>query len=115
MKVTNNKIGGAPAGLGTSQAGKADGASALSKDIKAGGSAPGGPSKANLKDSASVNVSERAQMMQKAKDIASSPMTVDEARVAHFQKMIDEGTYKTDAKAIADRLVDEHLNVPDED
>lgn len=110
MKVTNNKIGGTPAGLGTDRAGRTDGASALSKDVKAGGL-----SKANLKESANVNVSERAQMMQKAKDIASSPMTVDEAKVARLQKMIDEGTYKTDAAAIADRLVDEHMGLPDQD
>jgi flagellar biosynthesis anti-sigma factor FlgM len=109
MKVTNSKIG-THAGLGTDRTGKSEGASALSKDVKAGG-----PSRANLKDSSSVNVSERAQMMQKAKDIASSPMTVDEAKVARLQKMIDEGTYKTDANAIADRLVDAHLALPDQD
>lgn len=109
MKVLNNKIG-THAGLGTDRAGKSEGASALSKDVKAGG-----PSRANLEDSSSVNVSERAQMMQKAKDIASSPMTVDEAKVARLQKMIDEGTYKTDANAIADRLVDAHLALPDQD
>ncbi|MGE3757887.1 MAG: flagellar biosynthesis anti-sigma factor FlgM [Pseudobdellovibrionaceae bacterium] len=109
MKVTNNKIGGTAAGLGTERAGRSDGASALSKDVKAG------VSKANLKESANVNVSERAQMMQKAKDIASSPMTVDEAKVARLQKMIDEGTYKTDAAAIADRLVDQHMALPDQE
>jgi flagellar biosynthesis anti-sigma factor FlgM len=114
MKVTNSKIG-THAGLGTDRTGKSEGASALSKDVKAGGPTSGGPSKANLKDSSSVNVSERAQMMQKAKDIASSPMTVDEAKVARLQKMIDEGTYKTDANAIADRLVDAHLALPDQD
>jgi flagellar biosynthesis anti-sigma factor FlgM len=110
MKVSNNKIGGTHAGLGTDRAGKSEGASALSKEVKAGG-----PSKANLKDSSSVHVSERAQMMQKAKDIASQPMTVDEAKVARLQKMIDEGTYKTDAAAIADRLVDAHMALPDQD
>lgn len=110
MKISNNKIGGTHAGLGTDRAGKSEGAAALSKEVKAGG-----PSKANLKDSANVHVSERAQMMQKAKDIASQPMTVDEAKVARLQKMIDEGTYKTDAHAIADRLVDAHLALPDQD
>jgi flagellar biosynthesis anti-sigma factor FlgM len=42
-------------------------------------------------------------------------MTVDEAKVARLQKMIDEGSYKTDAAAIADRLVDAHLALPDQD
>jgi flagellar biosynthesis anti-sigma factor FlgM len=52
-------------------------------------------------------------MMQKAKDIASQPMTVDEAKVARLQKLIDEGKYKVDSQSIADRLVDEHLAIPD--
>lgn len=108
MKVTNNKIGSTPHGMDTNRTGKTtEAAAALNKDLKAG------VSKANLKGSSSVDVSERAQMMQKAKNIASQPMSVDEAKVARLQKMIDEGTYKTDAEAIADRLVDEHMNIPD--
>jgi flagellar biosynthesis anti-sigma factor FlgM len=66
--------------------------------------APGGSTK--------VDLSDRAQMMQKAKEIASQN-TVDEAKVARLQKLIDEGKYKTDAGAISDRLVDEHLLFPD--
>lgn len=107
MKVTNNKIGGTPGNMDSARTGRSEGAGALSKEIKSG------VSKANLKDSAQVNVSERAQMMQKAKDIASGPMTVDEAKVARLQKMIDEGKYKVDADSIADRLVEEHLTIPD--
>ena len=34
---------------------------------------------------------------------------VDEAKIAKLQKLIDEGKYKVDAKAIADKMVDEHL------
>jgi negative regulator of flagellin synthesis FlgM len=62
----------------------------------------------DLAGSSKINMSERAQMMQKAKSIASAD-SVDEARVAHLQKMIDSGNYKVDAEAIADRLVDEHI------
>jgi flagellar biosynthesis anti-sigma factor FlgM len=62
---------------------------------------------------ADVNLSERAQMMAKAKDIASKPMGIDEAKVARLQKLIDDGQYKTDSKAIADRLVEEHMTIPD--
>lgn len=51
--------------------------------------------------------------MQKAKEIATRPDTVDEAKVARLQKLIDEGNYKVDADAIADRLVDEHMTIPD--
>jgi negative regulator of flagellin synthesis FlgM len=63
-------------------------------------------------ESSQVDVSDRAQMMQKAKQIASND-TIDEAKVARLQKLIDAGDYKTDANAIADRLVDEHMNFPE--
>jgi flagellar biosynthesis anti-sigma factor FlgM len=62
----------------------------------------------HIKDASKVDVSARAQMMSKAKQIASEE-TVDEAKVARLQKMIDEGRYNVDASKIADRLVDEHL------
>ncbi len=65
-------------------------------------------SAAELGSSSKVNVSERAQMMQKAKEAASTD-TVNEARVAELQKMIDSGKYSVDASAIADRMVDEHI------
>lgn len=61
-----------------------------------------------IKDASHVDVSSRAQMMNKAKQIASED-TVDEAKVARIQKLIDEGRYNMDASKIADRLVDEHL------
>jgi negative regulator of flagellin synthesis FlgM len=64
--------------------------------------------KNNLEGTAKLNLSERAQSMQKAKDIASDS-SVDEARIAQLQKLIDSGNYSVDADAIADRLVDEHL------
>ena len=65
-------------------------------------------------DPAKVNLSEKAQMMQKAKEIAMGADDVDEVRVAQLQKMIDEGRYSVDASAIADRLVDDHLIYPSE-
>jgi negative regulator of flagellin synthesis FlgM len=60
--------------------------------------------------SSKVNVSDRAQAMKKAKDIASGT-SVDEAKVAKFQALIDSGKYKVDAEAVADRLVDDHLGL----
>jgi len=65
-------------------------------------------SSAEILGSTKVNVSPEAQAFQKAKAIASKD-TIDEAKVARLQKMIDEGRYKVDAEAIADRLVNEHL------
>ncbi|MGE0527352.1 MAG: flagellar biosynthesis anti-sigma factor FlgM [Bdellovibrionales bacterium] len=109
MKVNKSQVGStAQHKVESTKAGKTEASKALGDGLRAGALT----NKAALKDSAAVNVSERAQMMQKAKDIASAT-TVDEAKVARLQKMIDEGRYSVDAKDIADRLVDEHLVIPD--
>lgn len=62
-------------------------------------------------DSAKVDLSSQAQAYQKAKSIAGSTDTVDNEKVARLQSLIDQGKYKVDAEAIADRLVDEHLKM----
>lgn len=107
MKVTNNKIGPNPAAVDTAKTGKTDASKGALNSDQAGAMA-----KNAAVSPSNVSVSERAQMMAKAKEIASKT-TVDEAKVARLQKMIDEGKYKVDAQAVADRLVDEHLNIPD--
>jgi flagellar biosynthesis anti-sigma factor FlgM len=65
-------------------------------------------STADLTSASNVKMSDRAQMASKAKEIASKD-TVDEAKIARLQKLIDAGNYRVDAEAIADRLVDAHL------
>lgn len=102
MKV-GNKVGQSIAGSEAAKTNKTDGTkkSAVDSPLAGLGSAKAG-------DTARVSVSDRAQAMQKAKDIASKD-TVDEAKVARLQKLIDNGQYKVDAKAIADRMVDEQL------
>ena len=67
-------------------------------------------SKPGVLDSSKVEMSPQAQAFQKAKAIASKD-SIDEAKVARLQKLIDEGKYKVDAAAVADRLVDDHLQV----
>ena len=62
--------------------------------------------------SAKVNVSSKAQDLQKAKQIASE-QSVDEAKVSRLQKLIDEGKYNVNASAVADKIVDEHLLMGD--
>src|SRR5262249_17307211 len=106
MKVSNSKPGGTQASKldGPKSARGSEAAQGLKQNLKSGG--------VNPKGDAKVDVSERAQMMQKAKDIAGDS-TVDEAKVARFQKLIDEGKYKVDSDKVADRLVDEHLLIPD--
>lgn len=108
MKVNNNKVGNTTAGLDTVKSAKGSNA----KGVSTGPGSKVSDLSGGIAGSANVNVSERAQMMQKAKEIASD-QTVDEAKVARLQKMIDEGKYNVDAKAVADRLVDAHLAIPD--
>lgn len=107
MKV-DNKVSGPPLhSVDQPKSNKLSTKSTIDKtDLLTNSGAPKGSSK--------VDVSERAQMMSKAKEIAGRPDTVDEAKVARLQKMIDEGTYKTDSQSIADRLVDEHMSFPTE-
>jgi negative regulator of flagellin synthesis FlgM len=109
MKV-GSKIGPSPQGTQGVQAPKSNKAGENNQaENKAGGIA------AKLGDTARVNLSERAQQMQRAKEIASiGADSVDEAKVARLQRLIDEGKYKVDAKAVADRLVDEHLAMGEE-
>lgn len=54
--------------------------------------------------------SSRAKDFSKAKQVASETPDVREAKVAELKKRIAEGKYKVDANAVADRMVDEHLN-----
>lgn len=108
MKVSNSKVGPSQGKLDAGKTGKAGAADGLKKDMKSQ-SVLGGK---EAKDGSKVDVSERAQLMQRAKDIASNN-SVDEAKVARLQKMIDEGKYEVDSEKIADRLMDEHMLIPD--
>ena len=111
MKVTNSKIGPSTPQVDTGKTGKA-GKTESPTTARAKGAAEA-ETRAQIKDSTSVNLSPRAQQMQKAKEIARGDDGIDEARVARLQKMIDEGNYKVDSDKIADRLVEEHLLIPD--
>jgi hypothetical protein len=49
----------------------------------------------------------RAMDAKKIKDIAMSVPDVDQAKVEKFRKLIDEGNYKVDSKAVAEKMVDD--------
>lgn len=110
MKITHNKVGQTLNLTDSSKAEKAD------KAKGAKGAAEKGSDLKSMLDTKSadigaskVDLSSRAQDMKKIKETAMAAPDVDEAKVAKFQKMIDEGTYKVDAEALADKMVDEHL------
>ncbi len=71
-----------------------------------------GIAKADLKGSATVDLSDSARQIQKAVELATPGDSIDEAKVSRLQKLIDEGKYGIDAEAIADRMVDEHFLMP---
>lgn len=58
--------------------------------------------------SAKVQLSGRAQDIKKIRAAVDSAPDVDEAKVAKLKSLIASGQYKTDAKAIADKMVDEY-------
>ena len=62
-----------------------------------------------MASAAKVDLSPRAQDMKRIKEIAMAAPEVNAEKVAKFQKLIDEGKYKVDANAVADKMVDEHL------
>lgn len=81
-------------------------------DINKKGKASGPKTAFPAGDSAKVDLSPRAQELRKAKELATPSDSIDEAKVARLQKLIDAGQYKVDADAIADRLLDEQMKMP---
>ena len=107
MKITHNKVG---QNLNLTDSGKADKADKAGKkagDI--GSSKTEALLSSSLGDSTKVELSAKAQDAKRIKELAMAAPDVDEAKVAKFRDMIDKGTYKIDAEAIADRMVDDHL------
>lgn len=113
MKITHNKVGqnlnlsDAVKNDKSNSAGKTDKASSIGKqDIREVSNLGKGD---ETKSATRVDVSERALQAKKIKDIAMATPDVDAEKVAKYKKMINDGTYKVDSKAVADRMVDEHL------
>ncbi len=59
--------------------------------------------------STNVEISSKAKGAALAEKVAKATPDMNEEKIARLKAAIESGTYKTDAKAIADRLVDEHL------
>lgn len=108
MKITHNKVG---QNLNLTDSSKADRAEGAKN--KATGAADKADllSSTSLGESSRVELSPRAQEAKRIKELAMAAPDVDEAKVAKFRKLIDEGKYNVDAKAIADKMVDEHLEI----
>lgn len=110
MKITHNKVG---QNLNLTDASRAD--KSKKSEGPSSSSNAGQADKttalpfASNTDSAKVDLSARAKDIARAKEIAMASPDMDQAKIEKFQKLIDEGKYKIDSKAIAERMVDEHL------
>lgn len=58
--------------------------------------------------SAKVKLSDRAHDMKKIRSAVDAAPEADEAKIAKFKSLIENGQYKVDSKAVADKMVDEH-------
>lgn len=112
MKITHNKIG---QNINLSDSSKSEKASEKNKadGINQKGAAVADALKdlgsANGSEASRVDLSQRSQDVRRIKDLAMSSPDVDQAKVEKFRRLIDEGKYKVDSKAVADKMVDEQL------
>lgn len=105
MKITHNKVG---QNINLTDSGKAEKASEKVKASEVKSQQAIGI-KPDASESSKVELSTRAKDIQNIKNLATASPDIDPAKVDKFQKLIDSGKYKIDAKSIADKLVDEHL------
>ncbi len=104
MKITHNKVGQNINLTDDLRSSKSDAAKKSKVDNNLGGSASvldGGATK--------VELSPRAQEAKRIKDLAMAAPDVNMEKVERLRKLIDEGKYQVDAQAVADKMVDEHL------
>lgn len=104
MKITHNKIG---QNLDLKDSGAVDKSKQTNGKSVPAAAVP--ESKSSASESARVELSPRAKEMQKIKEAATSAPDVDMAKVEKFRGLIDSGNYKVDAKAVANKMIDEEL------
>ncbi len=103
MKITHNKVG---QNLNLTDAGKTEkaGDKAKASEVKNQSTIGIRPDSG---ESSKVELSSRAKDIQTIKNIATNAPDIDQAKVDRFQKLIDAGKYKVDARAVASKMVDE--------
>lgn len=106
MKITHNKVG---QNLNITDNKKAEKADGQGKDAKSATDAVSLFAQTGA-NATKVDVSNRAQEAKKIKELAMAAPDVDTAKVEKFRKLIEDGKYKVDAKAVADKMVDDELN-----
>ena len=110
MKITHNKVG-QNLNVSDTKTDKASGTSTaggVNKNSKASESSAVDSSAAGSQ-ATKVELSPRAKDIQQIKQLAKNAPDVDMDKVEKFKRLIADGKYKVDAKAVADRMVDDHL------
>ncbi|MGZ3745334.1 MAG: flagellar biosynthesis anti-sigma factor FlgM [Pseudobdellovibrionaceae bacterium] len=116
MKITHNKVGqnlNMVDGLKTDRTKESAKTNVQTNVNGSSGIASEKPDALESLGASKVEVSPRAQEAKRIKELAMAAPDVDMEKVAKFRQLIDEGKYKVDAKAVADRLVDEQLAMDD--
>ncbi|OFZ78238.1 MAG: flagellar biosynthesis anti-sigma factor FlgM [Bdellovibrionales bacterium RIFOXYD1_FULL_53_11] len=60
---------------------------------------------------ANTEISTKGREFAKAKAVAADAPDIREQKIAELKKRIAEGKYKIDEKAVADKMVDEHIDM----
>lgn len=107
MKITHNKIG---QNLNLTDAAKTKTDGVKNKSTSSQVESSKDLSLLEGADSVKVDLSSRARDVKQIKELAMQTPDIDQAKVDKFRKLIAEGKYKVDAKAVADKMVDEHLS-----
>ena len=110
MKITHNKVGQNLNLSDLSKTDKAESAKNEKVNAKKVNQAPAQELLENTKNEAvKVDLSTQAKDIRQAKELAMASPDIDFNKVEKFQKLIDEGKYKVDSKAVADRMVEDSL------
>lgn len=82
---------------------------------KDGGSEIEGASRRRANSDVKTEISSKSKEFANAKAVANGAPDVRAEKIAELKRRIAESSYKVDNEAVADKLVDEHLRMPDKD
>ena len=114
MKVNNSTSNPIASGesTGSHQAGRAADAKKTDRTSAAQNTGPGKALENNRSNALeNTTISPQSREFAQAKVAAAEAPDVREDRIAELKKRIDENNYDVDSKAVADRLVDDHLKM----
>jgi flagellar biosynthesis anti-sigma factor FlgM len=73
------------------------------------------PSSRRINSDVKTEISSKSKEFANAKALANSAPDVRADKIAELKRRIADKSYKVDSAAVADKLVDDHLRMPDKD